>query len=103
MTNSTVTNDDALLGKSSIISMVTTLPKIDMVSVASYETLTKLREQMEAHFINGGHNIDRNTFFTKGARRTIDDNLKRVYRDQLRDAQRLGKVIEPFVELAFIN
>jgi hypothetical protein len=83
--------------------MVTTLPKIDMVSVASYETLTKLREQMEAHFINGGHNIDRNTFLTKGARRTIDDNLKRVYRDQLRDAQRLGKVIEPFVEYAYIN
>ncbi len=58
---------------------------------------------MEAHFINGGHNIDRNTFFTKGARRTIDDNLKRVYRDQLRDAQKLGKVMEPFVEYAFIN
>ena len=47
MTSVTRENDEALLGNSSVISMVTTLPTIDLVSVASYETLTKLREQME--------------------------------------------------------
>jgi hypothetical protein len=79
MTSSTRENDQALLGVSSVISMVTTLPTIDLVSIASYETLTKLREQMEAHVISGGHNLDRNTFFTKGTRRTIYDTLKHIY------------------------
>ena len=59
MTGSTRKNDGALLGSSSVISMVTTLPTIDLVSVASYETLTKLHEQIEAHFVGDGHNIDR--------------------------------------------
>ena len=61
--------------------MVTTLPTIVLVSIASYETLTKLREQMEAHFVRGGHNMDRNKYFTRGVRRAIDDILKRTYRE----------------------
>jgi hypothetical protein len=83
--------------------MVTTLPTIDLVSIASYETLTKLREQMEAHYVGGGHNIDRNKYFTKGARRAIDDILKRTWREQAQEAQRLNKRIDPYVDYGFTN
>jgi len=49
-----------------------------------------------------GNNIDRNKYFTKGARRTIDDILKRTYREQA-EAQRLNKQVESYVEYGFLN
>ena len=64
------------------VSFLTKELKIDMVTEASYATLTKMKEQVERGYRDGYTDIDRDQYFDKPTKRTIEDTLARIYDQQ---------------------
>jgi hypothetical protein len=60
------------------VSFLTKELKIDMVTEASYATLIKMKEQVERGYRDGYTDIDRDQYFDKPTKRTIEDTLARI-------------------------
>jgi hypothetical protein len=85
------------------VSFLTKELKIDMVTEASYVTLTKMKEQVERGYRDGYTDTDRDQYFDKPTKRTIEDTLARIYDQQNAALYYQGRSLPPRVPFDWVD
>jgi hypothetical protein len=83
------------LGNNRTISFLTKPLVIEKVEEATYETLLKMKEQVQQGRRDGHSIVDKKGYFSKLAKRTIEDILSRIYEEQNAALFYQGKSLPP--------